>query len=171
MLKKNIVMVSILIAGLVCFAGSCKGKKDSGNDNTSGAEGKPPYTSKGDEGSISGKISFNGAVPTPKKIDMGQDPYCAGAPGEKTTEDVVVASGKLGNVFVYVKSGGAVDKYSFPAPATDVVLDQKGCRYHPHVIGLETGQNLKVVNSDQTTHNVHPSPSKNPEWKDRKSVV
>jgi plastocyanin len=164
MLKKNLIIASILIAGLACFAGSCK-KKDTGNDNTSGADsGKPAYSSKGDEGSITGKISFNGTAPTPKKIDEGQDAYCASAPGEKTTEDVVVSNGKLANVFVYVKSGGAVDKYSFPAPATDVVLDQKGCRYHPHVMGLETGQNLKVVNSDQTTHNVHPSPSKNPEW-------
>jgi plastocyanin len=162
---KRVIVASIAIAvGAIFMATSCKRGGDANKNEGGGDTPKPAYTSKGDEGSITGKISFNGTAPTPKKIDEGQDPYCAGAPGEKTTEDVVVSNGKLANVFVYVKSGGAVDKYSFTAPATDVVLDQKGCRYHPHVIGLESGQNLKVVNSDQTTHNVHPSPSKNPEW-------
>jgi plastocyanin len=154
----------VLIAAAALISANCK--KGDSNKNTEGPGdgGKPAYTSTGNEGSVTGKVSFNGTAPAPKKIDMGQDSYCVGAPGEKTTEDVVVANGKLANVFIYVKSGGAVDKYSFPAPATDVVLDQKGCRYHPHVLGIETGQNLKVVNSDQTTHNVHPSPSKNAEW-------
>jgi hypothetical protein len=44
-----------------------------------------------------------------------------------------------------------------------VTLEQKGCQYKPHVIAVRGGQELKVVNSDPTTHNIHPSPNNNRE--------
>ena len=94
---------------------------------------------------------------------MGQDPSCAAAAGDKTTDDVVVTDGKLANVFVYLK-GPKVEQYSYPAAGEPVALDQQGCRYHPRVLGLRTGQVLRVINSDQATHNVHPTPAKNAEW-------
>ena len=43
-------------------------------------------------------------------------------------------------------------------------MEQKGCRYRPHVLAMRAGQTLKVVNADQTTHNIHPMPSNNREW-------
>jgi hypothetical protein len=39
------------------------------------------------------------------------------------------------------------------------MLDQKGCRYIPHVLGIMAGQPLRVLNSDMTMHNVHPLPT------------
>src|SRR5215467_6462268 len=119
MLRRALVTSVLIAVGALFMATSCKHGAGNKNGENGVDTGKPAFTSKGDEGSITGKISFNGTAPAPKKIDMGQDSYCVGAPGEKTTEDVAVANGKLANVFVYVKSGGAVDKYSFPAPATD----------------------------------------------------
>lgn len=94
---------------------------------------------------------------------MSQDANCAGSSGDKTADDLLVADGKLANVFVYLK-GGPVDKNSFPTPSDPVVLDQQGCRYHPRVIGIQTNQTFKVTNSDNTTHNIHPSPKVNQEW-------
>jgi hypothetical protein len=44
------------------------------------------------------------------------------------------------------------------------VLEQKGCQYKPHVLALQANQKLDVVNSDETTHNIHPSPNNNREW-------
>ncbi len=56
-------------------------------------------------------------------------------------------------MFVYVKNG--LGNRRFPAPTVPVVLDQQGCRYVPHVIGVQVGQPLEVLNSDETLHNVH----------------
>ena len=42
--------------------------------------------------------------------------------------------GTLANVVVYLKSAIS-DGYSFPAPTGAVKIEQKGCQYHPHVVG------------------------------------
>ena len=165
MLKKIAFSVLLLAMAslLVISCGGGGGGNNTANTNESGPGEKPAFQSAGDEGTITGKILFTGAAPAPKTIDMGQDPVCVSSATEKTTEDVVVKDGKLLNVFVYVKSGGAVDKFSF-SPGGGVTLDQKGCRYHPHVLGVMTKENIKITNSDNTTHNIHPSPAKNQEW-------
>jgi plastocyanin len=76
---------------------------------------------------------------------------------------VVGADGAVQNTFVYIKDG--LDKaYSFDVPATAVMLDQKGCRYVPRVIGIRAGQRLEVVNTDATLHNVHALPMQNQEF-------
>lgn len=159
MLKKYGSM--IVAAALVAFMiASCKPKKkDDGPVDT----GKSPYQSKNDEGTISGVIKFDGTPPDRKRIDMGADANCASAGGEKLTEEVLVTDGKLANVFVYL-TGGPVDQFSFQPPSDPVVLDQKGCRYDPHVLGVMIKQTLRILNSDQTAHNVHPTPKNNPEW-------
>jgi plastocyanin len=65
-------------------------------------------------------------------------------------------------VFVYVKDG--LGGLKFPVPSTPVVLDQKGCRYAPHVVGVQVGQGFEVLNSDSTLHNVHALPTANREF-------
>ena len=42
-----------------------------------------------------------------------------------------------------------------PPPVTGAALDQKKCRYLPHVQALTVGTPLSVMNSDATLHNVH----------------
>ena len=76
---------------------------------------------------------------------------------------VVGAGNALKNVFVHVTKGPVLGK-KHPPPAQPVVLDQKGCRYIPHVFGIMSGQPLEVRNSDGTTHNVHSLPKKNKEF-------
>ncbi len=113
-------------------------------------------------GSVSGTVKFTGTPPKAAKIDMSQDPNCAPtASGPSTAETVVVEGGNLANVFVYVKEGISG---STPAPAEAATLDQHGCRYHPHVLGVVAGQTIKILNSDNTTHNIHPTPKTNREW-------
>jgi hypothetical protein len=158
--KVGTISVMLTLALFLIIAG-CKQKPQS----TEKAEGekKPQYTSKGDEGTVTGKVAFDGTPPTPKKIDMSQDANCASTATDKNMDDLVVTDGKLQNVFVYLKGGG-IEKFSYPVPSEPVVLDQHGCRYHPRVFGVQTQQTVSIVNSDPTTHNIHPSPKVNPEF-------
>lgn len=126
------------------------------------ASGPPVYAATGSEGSIGGTISFTGAVPAAKAFDTASDAVCK-AGGPILPEEVVVNNGTLQNVFVYVKSG-LPDNTTFPAQMAEVTLDQKGCRYVPHVLGIHTGASLKLASTDQTNHNVHPLPKNNREW-------
>ncbi len=136
--------------------------------NNSAATGKA-FAPKGDEGSVTGAIAYNGTPPAPKKIDASADPACGQANPNLSTEDNVVKDGKLANVFVYIKDGATADgtkvgDYTFPTPSGAVTLDQKGCHYVPHVVGLQANQKLRITNSDPTTHNIHPTPKVNAEW-------
>jgi len=115
-------------------------------------------------GTITGKVAFTGQTPNRIRIRMDAVPACTQANPEPVfVQEVVVNSNNtLANVFVYVKEG--LGDRSFAAPAGDVLIDQQGCMYHPHVMGLVVGQKLRIKNSDSTNHNIHPLPKENREW-------
>jgi plastocyanin len=108
---------------------------------------------------VNGTVKFDGTAPKPSKIDMSQDPACKGS---NEAENVVVSGGDLANVFVYVKDG--LGDRTFDLPKDPAVLDQSGCKYHPHVLGVMAGQTVQIKNDDPTTHNIHPTPKDNREW-------
>ncbi|MGC2161107.1 MAG: carboxypeptidase regulatory-like domain-containing protein [Silvibacterium sp.] len=144
--------VMIALCSLLLIAAGCK------KAATSAPEPAKNYTTIdwANSGTISGIIHFTGKAPKPLVIDMGQDPVCSLAP-TNYTEQYVVDNGGLENVFVYVKSGLG-DKAYAPS-STPIVVDQKGCRFTPHVVGAMAGQPVQFTNSDATMHNVHMTPS------------
>jgi hypothetical protein len=129
---------------------------------------KKPYVRTGNEVTLSGTIKLTGKRAKPSRIDMSTDLVCYQVNPDPKTEEVVGSKGKLANVFVYVK-GVALDSYTFDQPDSPAVLEHKGCRYVPHVLGLRVGQRLTVLNSDPTYHNTHPVPTSNPEWNQSQS--
>lgn len=162
------IALSLLALGSACGGGT---KAPDTNANATAAEG--PYS--GPTGTISGVISYNGTPPAARKIDTNADPVCGQANPNLMTEDTLVKDGKLANVFVYVKEGTVdggkkVDAYTWPTPSTPVTLDQNGCHYKPHVMGIMVNQNISITNSDKTTHNIHPTPALNKEWNQTQSV-
>jgi|GEM_PF-66273 len=128
------------------------------------------YQPTGNEGSISGTVSYVGRPPELSRIDTSADPICTAKAPNLTTEDWMISvDGRLKNTFVYVKDGTfldgrKIDDYLWEVPPTPMFLDQQGCRYNPHVSGARAGQTIVISNNDPTVHNVHFTPKLNPEW-------
>ena len=158
---KRLSLIFMLIALSATLLAACHGKDDD-EEGADEAPAKVKWQDKGNEGTITGVVKFEGPVPTPARIDMSADQNCASSPGDKTIDDVTVTDGKLANVYVYLKAS-SLDRFSYDIPDA-TVLDQHGCRYVPRVLGMMVGQTLQVTNSDPAAHNVHPSPKLNNEW-------
>ena len=92
---------------------------------------------------------------------MAADPNCVkghtGADGtvKKVGSETAVVSkeGQVMNAIVYVKDG--LGDKQFPAPTEKKVINQVGCMYDPHVLTVQVGQPVTVLNSDETLHNIH----------------
>lgn len=114
-----------------------------------------------DAATIAGTVKFEGGAPKMPPLQMGADPYCQSQhPTPALDEEVMVGpGGELANVIVYVKNAPAQ-----PAPSTPALLDQKGCKYIPHVSAVQVGQTVEIKNSDATLHNVHALPAVNSQF-------
>ena len=157
-MNKRSAAVSLLVTFALMLLAGC-GTKNA--PNSAPKKDRPAYAAKGDEGTITGKVVFAGTPPELEAINMTGDAACAAA-GDTKPDVIVINNGRLKNVFVYVKGAG-VDDYRFPI-GEPVTLDQKNCRYVPHVLGVQAGQIVRITNSDQTDHNVHPTPKKNDDF-------
>jgi plastocyanin len=112
--------------------------------------------------SVSGTVTFTGKAPTLRPLTMDADPVCAKKhSGPVANEMLVLGNGNtMGNIMVWVSKGLPAGK-TWPVPQTPVVLDQQGCQYKPHVMGIMVGQPYKILNSDALAHNVHTLPKVN----------
>ena len=111
-------------------------------------------------GTVTGTVHFAGKAPERVRIDMSQDPVCSVTGGDNFSEQYIVDHGNLANVYVYVKSGPPAAMNAAPTGViAPVVLDQKGCRYIPHVIAVERDEPVEFRNSDPTMHNIHTMPT------------
>ncbi len=111
-------------------------------------------------GTVSGTVHFAGKPPARVRIDMSQDPVCSVTGGDNFSEQYIVDKGHLANVYLYVKNGPSAAMHAAPTGViAPVVLDQKGCRYTPHVVAVERDEPVEFRNSDPTMHNVHTMPT------------
>lgn len=113
---------------------------------------------------VRGTVSYAGTVPQLRPVTMDADPQCAAKHDGPVPNQVLwLGDGNtLGNVFVQVKGGLAEREWT--APTAPAVMDQQGCIYKPHVMGVLLGQPLRFLNSDELLHNVHGLPQVNREF-------
>ena len=141
------VVATLLLAGGLLVA--------NGNHQVTGAKDSP---------TVRGVVKFDGPQPKPRSIRMtekgGKPSGCRklykGALLDRNR--VVSKKGELANVFVYVKEG--LEGLQFPTPGP-ALLDQDGCVYLPHVLGVMAGQDITIRNSDGLLHNINASPTVN----------
>lgn len=167
--RRALEFVALLILALVAaLAAACSNSP--GVARCAGATGGSiKYEPSGQEGRITGQVMLKGTPPAPLAIDTAMDPACSAKNPTAVAETIVSAGGRLANVFLYLKDGVTADgkrlaDFTFATPAATVNLDQNGCRYVPHVLGLQVNQKLSVTNSDQTVHNIHPMPTTQDGW-------
>ena len=135
-----------------------------GDDAPAAAPAAPaaPAFDPASAGNVSGMVMFDGELPAAEALMMNSDPVCAMSATDTMSSTFVGSDGHLGNVFVYVKSG--LEGQTFPTASGNVELNQQGCRYTPHVMGIRVGQTLTITNSDPTLHNIHATPNANEEF-------
>jgi plastocyanin len=106
-----------------------------------------------DGGKISGVVKFEGEVPKLKKLAITKDKVVCGKT-DKFDESVVVGEGKtLKNTIVYLMD---ISKgKDFDVKAKKPEIDQKDCKFTPHVQIVPVGARLTMLNNDKVTHNVH----------------
>lgn len=152
----------LLIAGFVITLGtlllaSCTAQTE---HTQSQSQATPALTvDPGTAATLTGTVKFTGSAPKPIQIDMSVDPSCK---GQNVAEPVVTKNGNLANVFVYVKQGLPDGNWASTGPQVEIV--QQGCKYVPHVVGVVAGQTVRILNADETMHNIHPMPQHNREW-------
>jgi len=115
-------------------------------------------------GIISGSVFFQGEVPPMPVIDMSSNPQCERQhkTPQKAQTVVVNANKTLRYTFLYISKGLPRVKWAVPTQAA--TLDQNGCIYAPHLVGLMQGQQLEILNSDPVNHNVHSESKVNAAW-------
>lgn len=157
LLKKTPIFATAVV---IAACGGGDGAAGGGDEAAPGAETAAPAVDPATAATIRGAVTFEGTPPAATAIDMSDEPDCEQvyADGPPMTQEVLTSDGGLANVFVYVKEGL---EGSFGTPSDPVVLDQEGCRYHPHVLGVQTGQTLAISNSDPLLHNINAQPSVN----------
>jgi plastocyanin len=160
-------MMRRVLFGIVLTIVACGKKDEGGSAAAKEEEGAAPSAGAGaataalGNGSITGTVKFTGTPPANPTIDMSEEEACQKKYSSPPTEPVVVvADGKLANVFLFVKSGLPAGQ-KFPMPAQPAVIDQQGCLYHPRTFGVMTGQKIEIKNSDPVLHNIKAVPEKN----------
>ncbi|HEX3128400.1 MAG TPA: carboxypeptidase regulatory-like domain-containing protein [Thermoanaerobaculia bacterium] len=154
--------LALLVA---CGGGSDEGSSE-GEETPQASSDAPaasaPAVDTANAGSVKGTVTYDGPdEDTP--IAMNADPTCLSLHTTPVDTGMYqVKDGKLGDVFVYVKTG--LEGKSFPTPTEKKELDQQGCLYHPKVFGIQVGQPLTIKNSDATLHNIHAMPAANTEF-------
>lgn len=169
-MKRNVLLISMFALGLLAVACG-QPAEEAPEAETAPAETATetaaapaaPSVDLSNAGTVTGTVSYTGEDPD-RELDLAAEPTCVELHDEPVETETIVGddAGHLGNVFVYVKQG--LEGEQFPVPQTPVELDQRGCLYAPHVLGMMAGQTLVIKNSDPTLHNVHARPEANREF-------
>ena len=114
-------------------------------------------------GSITATITFEGKAPKMKPLRLDADPICVANNEIAPKKEWLILDENKGvkNMLVFITEGLNID---YSPPEEPVVIDQKGCIYSPHVVGIMAGQQLDILNNDGTLHNIHALPKVNKEF-------
>jgi hypothetical protein len=109
-----------------------------------------------DGGTISGTVKWAGPIPHALDFPITKDAQICDPDSKKTADLerlIVGPQGGVANTVVYLKNitqGKAMD-----LPEQRRHLDQKRCRYIPHILLVPQSGTLEMMSSDATLHTIH----------------
>src|SRR5579872_512787 len=109
-----------------------------------------------DGGTISGTVKWAGAVPRSLEVPITKDSQICDPEGKKTTDLerlIIGPEGGVANTVVYLRD--VTSGKAFDLPPQRRHLDQKHCRYIPHILLVPQNQVLTMLSSDATLHTIH----------------
>lgn len=109
-----------------------------------------------DGGTISGTVKWAGPVPRALDFPITKDPQICDPDSTKTTslERLVIGQqGGVANTVVYLKNIHTGKALELPEQRRH--LDQKRCRYIPHILLVPQNGSLSMMSSDSTLHTIH----------------
>lgn len=110
---------------------------------------------------VEGRVVHGGEAPEAEALDFSSAPTCASLhPDPVEVRDLRLGpAGGLADALVVLRGLAA---QAPPPPQEPVVLEQRGCLFHPRMVALRAGQPLLVRNLDPTYHEVVGEPEENP---------
>jgi plastocyanin len=112
---------------------------------------------------LTGRFVIDGKPPAPVTIEATKDQQVCGKHKLFDEGLLVDKDGGIANVVIMLKTKGVPVAPSYESSATDkVVLDNKNCRFEPHISVVRTSQTLELKNSDPIGHNSKIDPLTNP---------
>ncbi len=109
-----------------------------------------------DGGTISGIVKWSGPAPHNLEFPITKDPSICDPDGKKTAnlERLIIGpDGGVANTVVYLKGISAGKALDLPTQRRH--LDQKHCRYIPHILLVPQNGSLSMESSDATLHTIH----------------
>ena len=107
-------------------------------------------------GTVRGRLVFSGEIPDRETLEITRDEEVCGLPGLQDESLLIHPENRgIANFVVFLDSRADVAVHpSLSAQAQKPVeLDNKGCRFIPRIVRLQTGQSLKMLNTDPVVHN------------------
>jgi len=109
-----------------------------------------------DGGTISGTVKWSGPLPHPLDFPVTKDPQVCDPDSKKTVDLerlIIGQQGGVANTVVYLKNISSGKALELPEQRRH--LDQKRCRYIPHILLVPESGNLDMQSSDATLHTIH----------------
>jgi hypothetical protein len=109
-----------------------------------------------DGGTISGTVRWAGPLPHNLTYPINKDPQVCDPESRKTTDLerlIVGPQGGVANTIVYLKNISSGKAMVLPEERRH--LDQKQCRYIPHILLVPKNGALSMQSSDATLHTIH----------------
>lgn len=107
-------------------------------------------------GTIAGTVQWSGPLPRATSLPVNKDSHICDPRGQKTRDLerlVVGAQGGVANTVVFLNSISQGKKMQLPLQRQ--FLDQKECRYEPHILLVPANAELQMKSSDAVLHTVH----------------